>query len=273
VAVSPLDPDFQSTVLADVAANTTLVTFDSDSPVSRRLCFVGTDNYAAGRLCGEAVKRAIPDGGDVIVSLGFPNKDNTQRRRQGVIDELLGRPNDPHRAIDPYDQPVKGDKYTVAATLADEGDRDKALQMASDAIAKHPNAKCFIGLVSYSAPKAAEALKKAGKLGAVKVVGFDIDERTLAGIEAGEIEATVMQDQYGLGYHAVRILAAEASGNRGELPAYQVHTLQCKVVTKDNVAQARNPQKGPMILHETPAAPAPTSQSAAPQQTAAAAAK
>jgi ribose transport system substrate-binding protein len=264
VAVSPLDPDFQSTVLADVAANTTLVTFDSDSPVSRRLCFVGTDNYAAGRLCGEAIKRAIPDGGDVVISLGFANKDNTQRRRQGIIDELLGRGDDPHHAVDPYEKPVKGDKYTIVATLADDGDRDKSMQLATEAIAKYPTAKCFVGLVSYSAPTAAEALKKANKLGTEKVVGFDVDERTLAGITAGEIDATVMQDQYGLGYHAVRILAAEASGNRGELPAYQVHTLPCKVITKENVAQVHEWQKGPMSGGGSPPPPtaAPASQPA-----------
>jgi ribose transport system substrate-binding protein len=110
-------------------------------------------------------------------------------------------------------------------------------------VKKYPQAKCFVGLVSYSAPTAAEALKKAGRLGQVKVVGFDVDERTLAGIEAGEIAATLMQDQYGLGYHAVRILAAEAHGNRGELPAFQAHTLPCRLITKDNVNEVRTSSK------------------------------
>jgi ribose transport system substrate-binding protein len=261
VAISPLDPDFQSTILADVAANTTLVTFDSDSPVSRRLCFVGTDNYAAGRLLGEAVKAAVPNGGEVVICLGFPHKDNTQRRRQGVIDELLDRPVDPQHAWDALDQPLKGDKYTIVATLADEGNRDKALELAGEALTKYPNLKCFVGLVSYSAPKASEALKKSDKASAVKVLGFDVDEQSLAGIEAGSIEATVMQDQYGLGYHAVRILAAEASGNRGELPAYQMHVLPVKLVNKENVVEVRreliNPRPGEKST------PAPPSQSAA----------
>jgi ribose transport system substrate-binding protein len=261
IAVSPLDPDFQSTVLADVAANTTLVTFDSDSPVSRRLCFVGTDNYAAGRLLGEAVKAALPDGGEVIISLGFPHKDNTQRRRQGVIDELLDRPVDPQKAWEPMDQPIKGEKYTIVATLADDSIRERATTLAAEALSKYPNVKCFIGLVSYSAPMVSEAIKKAEKAGQVKVVGFDVDDRTLAGIEAGTIEATVMQDQYGLGYHAVRILAAEANGNRGELPAYQMHVLPCKLVTKANLEQARRELISPRQSDNKPGPP--PSQSAA----------
>src|SRR5687768_15251885 len=43
IAVSPIDPLSQSAVLAEVAGAHTLVTFDSDSPQSARLCFVGTD--------------------------------------------------------------------------------------------------------------------------------------------------------------------------------------------------------------------------------------
>jgi ribose transport system substrate-binding protein len=257
IAVSPLDPAFQNTVLAQVAANTTLVTFDSDSPVSRRLCFVGTDNYGAGRLLGEAVKRALPDGGEVIISMGVPNKDNTLRRRQGVIDELLDRPIDPLHTADAFDKPLKGDKYTVSTTLADEGDRDKARALATDALKSHPDVKCFVGLVSYSAPEVVTVLKQAGASDKVKVLGFDVDERTLKGIEDGSIQATVMQDQYGLGYHAVRILAAEALGNRGELPAYQEHTLPCRVITKENVQQARG--GGPTDGSDAPAYAAPTS--------------
>ena len=269
IAVSPLDPDFQSTVLADVAANTTLVTFDSDSPVARRLCFVGTDNYAAGRLLGEAVKAAVPEGGEIVISLGFPQKDNTQRRRQGVIDELLDRPVDPQHAWDPLEQTLKGEKYTIVATLADEGNREKCEALATEALSKYPSVKCFVGLVSYSAPKVSDALTKANKLGAVKVLGFDVDERSLAGVEAGTIDATVMQDQYGLGYHAVRILAAEAMGNRGELPAYQTHVLPCRLVTKANVADARRELANPGSAGpSTSPAPRPPAQSQPAETTA-----
>jgi ribose transport system substrate-binding protein len=263
IAISPLDTVYQSTVLAQVAGATTLVTFDSDSPVSRRLCFVGTDNYAAGRMCGEAVKRAVPDGGEVVICMGVPNKDNTQRRRQALIDELLDRPVDPLRAFEPTTQPIRGEKYTVIATIFDNSDRTKAVELAASALKEHPNVKCFVGFTSYSAPSVVQALKDANKLGgAVKVVGFDIDERTLAGIESGDIFATVMQDQYGLGYHAVRIMAAEAYGNRGELPAFQMHVLPCTVVTKENVASVRKgatpaPSSGATVAASS-AAPKPS---------------
>ena len=62
VAISPNDPPRQASALADIAADTNgnLITFDSDSTVSRRLCFIGTDNYDAGRVCTSTSARRFP---------------------------------------------------------------------------------------------------------------------------------------------------------------------------------------------------------------------
>src|SRR5687768_5810858 len=92
IAVSALEPVRQADLLADLAAEAPLVTFDSDCPVARRLCFVGTDNYEAGRLAARHIREAIPDGGDVIIAVGSLEKSNGQQRRQGLIEELLERP-------------------------------------------------------------------------------------------------------------------------------------------------------------------------------------
>src|SRR5881392_1824910 len=56
-AVSPFNPITEAPILAQLGAEMTLVTFDSDSPLSNRLCFVGTNNYEAGRLCGQQVRQ------------------------------------------------------------------------------------------------------------------------------------------------------------------------------------------------------------------------
>lgn len=239
VAISPLDVNIQANLLADVATAMTLVTFDSDSPVSRRLCFVGTDNYAAGRMVGEAVQAAVPDGGEVVVCMGFPDKFNTLRRRQGVIDQLIDRPNLPQRSADPLDGPLAGPKYTIVATTRDDGNRQKATDVAAQALKDHPNIKCFVGLLSYSAPQIMEALKPAGKMDQVQIVGFDVDDRSLKAIEEGHVRATLMQDQFGCGFHAVNILANEARGNHSTVPLFQNYVLPYRLVTKDNLAAVR----------------------------------
>ena len=257
IAISPISPSLQTVLLGDVATNTTLLTFDSDVPVSRRLCFVGTDNYAAGRICGEQIRRAVPDGGEVIVSLGNADKDNTQRRRQGLIDELLERNYEPHRTTEAMDGELKGPKYTIVATLVDGSDPAKATELAAQALKDHPNVKCFAGLLSYSAPAILEAVDQAKQAGKVQIVGFDVPAKTLDAIEAGQIRSTVMQDQYGCGFHAVRILADNAHKNFGGLPMFQTHSLAIEVVNKDNLTDMRTR----LTKHESPApAPAKASQ-------------
>ena len=240
VAVSPIDPMAQAVLLAEVGNDTTVVTYDSDSPLSRRLCFVGTDNYTAGRLCGDYVRQAIPDGGEVIISISNLEKENGQRRRQGVIDELLDRPYDREHEMDPPDAPaLKGEKFTVVTTLIDHADPKAATDLAAKALEAHPNVKCMVGLNAYSTPAILRALDQSKKLGKVQVVGFDNAPETVAGIEAGNVFATIVQDQFGAGFHSVRILAENARGDKSGLPMFERRTLPVEVVNRENVSAAR----------------------------------
>ncbi|HRK30163.1 MAG TPA: substrate-binding domain-containing protein [Tepidisphaeraceae bacterium] len=239
VAVSPVNPIAEAAVLADVSARSTLVTIDSDSPLSARLCFVGTDNYAAGRLCADQLRKALPDGGEVIICIGNPDKENTQRRRQGVIDELLERNYEPDHAMDPLEGALKGPQFTVVATLVDHSDPAKTVELLTAALKDNPNIKGVVGLLGYSTPAILKALEAGGKQGQIKVVGFDNAEETLAGIEAGHVHASILQDQFGAGYQAVRILADNARGNRTGLPIFQRRTLPCEVINVENVKAMR----------------------------------
>jgi ribose transport system substrate-binding protein len=96
--------------------------------------------------------------------------------------------------------------------------------------------KGFVGLLGYSAGSIVAALEQAGKLGQVQVVGFDVTEPTQKAIETGSVHATIMQDSYGCGFHAVRVLAERAKGVQSGLPLFQVHTLSHRTIRKDNLA-------------------------------------
>ena len=101
IAVSPIDPANQTELLNQAAAKTLLITHDSDAPSANRLVYIGMSNYDAGRLCGKLVKEALPNGGKIMIFVGRLEQDNAKLRRQGVIDEILGRDSDPKR----YDKP------------------------------------------------------------------------------------------------------------------------------------------------------------------------
>jgi len=103
IAVSPIDPTNQTELLNQAAQKTTLITHDSDAPNANRLVYIGMSNYDAGRLCGKLVKEALPNGGKIMIFVGRLEQDNAKLRRQGVIDEVLGRDYNPER----YDTPGK----------------------------------------------------------------------------------------------------------------------------------------------------------------------
>src|SRR5215211_1278857 len=56
IAISPVDPANQTPMLNNASSKALIVTQDSDAPTSNRVCYIGTDNVAAGRQAGELLK-------------------------------------------------------------------------------------------------------------------------------------------------------------------------------------------------------------------------
>ncbi|MFN0128326.1 MAG: sugar-binding protein [Verrucomicrobiales bacterium] len=218
IAVSPIDPANQSDILNTAARRTRLITHDSDAPDSERLVYIGMDNYEAGRMCGELVREAMPDGGSVMLFIGRLEQDNAKSRRQGCIDGMLGRTPDPTR-FDPPNQVIEEAGFTVLGTLTDNFDRSKAKANVEDTLSRHPDIDGLVGLFVYNPPLILEVLGQAGKLGQITVIGFDEDDATLAGIQNGHVHSTVVQNPYMYGYKSIEVLAALARGDTSVIPA------------------------------------------------------
>ena len=234
IAVAAIDPENQSDIFDEVAENALLITMDTDAPSSQRRLYVGMDNYDAGWMCGELVKEAIPDGGEVILFIGRLEQDNAKRRRQGVIDCLMEREKDPTR----YDAPgevVNGEKYTVLATRTDLFDRNKAKEYVEDELTKNPDVDAMVGLFAYNPPIILDVLKERGDLGKVKVIGFDEDENTLQAIKDGEIHGTVVQDPYEYGNRSIKVLHALSKGDDSVIPENKFIDIPARQIRKDNV--------------------------------------
>ncbi len=234
VAVTPKDPENLTDILNTVAENTNLITHDSDAPKSNRLCYVGMENYDAGRLCGALIKEALPDGGKLMLFVGNLDQDNAIGRRQGIIDELLGRDHDPSRN-DPANAVIESDLYTIIGTKTDNFDRSMAKSQVEDTLTAHPDVAALIGLFEYNPPMILEALRGADKLGQVQVIGFDENDDTLQAIEDGYCYGTVVQDPYHYGYESVRILAALARGDESVLPDGRFVDIPARKITQTNV--------------------------------------
>ncbi|MBI1175902.1 substrate-binding domain-containing protein [bacterium] len=236
VAVSPIDPANQTEILNKVAEYSKLVTADSDAPDSKRLVYIGMSNYEAGRMAAQLMKEALPNGGDVMIFVGRLEQDNAKLRRQGFIDELIGRTPDPTR-FDPPTANPSGNGYQVLGTLTDQFDRAKAKANVEDTLSKHPNIAGMIGLFAYNPPAILEALKQSGKAGKVQVIGFDENDATLKGIQDGIVLGTVVQNPYEYGYQAVKVLTEVLAGKTNVIPANKYIEVPARKIRKDTVDQ------------------------------------
>ena len=234
IAISPSDPKNQAGLLAEIAAKTNLITHDSDAPESDRLVYVGMDNYEAGRMCGQLLKKAMPEGGSVVLFIGLLGQLNADLRRQGVIDELLERSFDSTRR-DPVDVVLEGDTYTILDTRVDQFDFARAKAQAEDALARYPDLDAMVGLFVYNPPQILDAVRKANKLDQITIVAFDEADDTLQAIKDGAMAGTIVQNPYRYGYESVRVLAALARGDRSVLPESQLIDIPAQEITAENV--------------------------------------
>ncbi len=239
IAVSPKDPENMTALLDKVGSRAVLITHDSDAPKSKRLAYVGMDNYDAGRMCGQLVKEALPNGGAVVILVGNLDQDNARRRRQGVIDELLGRSKDPAR-FDKQDAALKNDKYEIRATFTDQFDRQKGKAAAQDALTRWSDVAAMVGLFEYEPPLLLEAVKSANRIGKVALVGFDENDATLQGIVDGAIHGTVVQNPYEYGRKSMELLkqlVLEPDPKKREalVPKGGFVDIPARAIKKDNV--------------------------------------
>ncbi|MEQ8768861.1 MAG: sugar-binding protein [Planctomycetota bacterium] len=238
IAISPIDGAMQVELINEAAAQTKLITQDADAPSSNRLCYIGMDNYEAGRACGRLVKEALPEGGSVVFFIGRINQVNGKLRRQGVIDELMDWERDPERFTPAGEEPKTG-KYQILDTRLDELDPARAKANAQDAINKYPDLDCMVGFFADNPPACLEALRQADKLGEIQVVGFDEAPGTLQGIVDGHVHGTVTQQPYVYGYKSVEMLTKLIRGEENVIPESQYVDVPVTIVRKDNVEEFR----------------------------------
>jgi ribose transport system substrate-binding protein len=217
IAVSPIAPDDQKGVLNKAAAQTNLVTHDSDAAKSNRLIYVGTDNFEAGKALGAKVVELMPQGGKVAVFVGTFSADNARERLRGL------------------EEGVKGKNITVVAKKEDNKDQGRARSNVDDVLVSTPDVKLLVGLWSYNGPQIAAGIDGAGKKGQVLAAVFDDEADTLSAIDRGTIQATVVQRQYEFAYEAMKQL--QQAAKTGQVPEKEMMPTGVEIVTKDTLSE------------------------------------
>ncbi len=217
IAISPIDADSQKDFLDKIADKTLLICADSDAEKSKRACYIGTDNLAAGKRAADLLKAALPKGGKIVLLVGYPNAQNTKERIQGIQTGLAGS------------------NIQVIDTLADEHKSAVAHGNAQAALAKHPDLAGIVGIYGYHGPAILDAVRGAGAAVKVKVVCFDEDSDTLAGIAAGDIYGTVVQKPFEIGRESIMRMYKYLRGDKAQLAGGKIF-ISSRAITRDEVA-------------------------------------
>jgi ribose transport system substrate-binding protein len=224
VSISAIDPKNSTEEFNKVASKAVLFTTDSDAPQSNRVVYIGTDNVAAGKQAGEEIKKALPNGGKVMMFVGTMDADNARERVKGIKDTLAGS------------------KIEVVDIRTDGVDFAKAKSNVQDALAKG-GIDCLVGLYSYNTPQIYSAVKEAGKAGQVKIVGFDEDPQTLRGVADGTIQSTVVQQPFEFGYQSMIDMIKYINGDKSFVPPNKLIIIPTRIIEKTNVAAFQDSMK------------------------------
>ena len=174
-----------------------VVTYDSDANTDARSFFVNqaTAEGIGNTLMDEAARLTGGEGEFAIITATLTAANMNEWRKH--IEARLA---------------AKYPKMKLVDTKPCDDQKDKAQQETTNLLSAYPNLKCVMAICSPAVPGAAEAVKQAGKTGAVKVLGLGLPSENKAYVKNGVTQSVILWKVEDLGYLTVKAAAAIASG-------------------------------------------------------------
>jgi ribose transport system substrate-binding protein len=189
ILLAVTDPDMlKDSIDKAVAAGIPLITIDSDAPSSKRLFFVGTNNYQAGFTGGLRLAQELKGKGNVV-AFTMPDQPNLQDRLRGYKDALARTP-----------------EIKITRVVDIQGDPRIAFDTATEIVGKERGkVDGFVCLEAQSGKEVAGVLNSYHVTGKV-VIAMDTDQETLDWIQKGVIAATIAQKPYTMAFVGMQML-------------------------------------------------------------------
>ena len=189
ILISPADPALmKADIAAAIAAGIPVITLDSDSPSSKRLLFIGTNNYQAGIMGGRVAAQQLKGKGTVVV-FTMPGQANLAERLNGYKFALSEHPG-----------------IKIADVVDIKGDPRIAFDKTTEIIEKRRDkVDAFVCLEALAGKEVADVLDR-NKVNGKLVMAMDTDEGTLNWIQKGLIAATIAQKPFTMAYYGVKML-------------------------------------------------------------------
>lgn len=188
ILISVSDPALlQADIDTAIAQGIPVVTVDSDAPESKRLTFIGTDNYRAGVMGAKVVAGRLQGKGAVVV-FTIEGQTNLAERLHGYKDVF-----DAHPGI------------KIAEIVNMQGDPRIVFDKTKELIEKKTKIDAFVCLEAIACPEVSDVVERERDTGVV-VVGMDTDQRTLDAIKKGLVTATVGQKPFSMAFLGLKML-------------------------------------------------------------------
>jgi ribose transport system substrate-binding protein len=198
VAISPIDAG-NAAIAAELKKlrdkGIPVITVDNDiDDRSVRSYYIGTENFEAGKVLGQATKILLEEKGvtegSYVAFVGRTGADNAVKRMDGVKE-----------AIAPFRE---------ADRMADDADKTRARENVRNAISNHPDAVALVGIWSYNGPALADVVTEKNVRDKFAVVTFDAEPITVQKMDEGTIDLLVVQNPFEMGRQTARLLQAMA---------------------------------------------------------------
>jgi ribose transport system substrate-binding protein len=175
--------------------------------------FIGSDNYAGGKLAGEHLVKVTGGKARVAILEGIPGHETGDSRLRGFRDAVKDSAG-----------------MTIVASQPANWERDQGFNVFQNMLQAHPDITSVFACSDLMALGAIEAIAAAGKTGTIRVIGFDALADARKAIDAGTMEASVAQFPSEMGRVAVESAVKVIRGEK--LPADI--GVKLALVTKDN---------------------------------------
>ncbi|POZ90897.1 ribose ABC transporter substrate-binding protein RbsB [Petrotoga sp. SL27] len=187
ILVNPTDSDAIVSAIEEANdAKIPVITVDRSANGGKVLLHIASDNVAGGRMAGSFIAEQLGGKGKVIELVGVPGTSSARERGQGFNEEISKHPD-----------------IKVVARQTANYNRAEGLTVMENLLQAYPDVNAVFAHNDEMALGALEAIKAAGKLQDIIVVGFDATPDALASVEKGELSATIAQQPYTMGEMAV----------------------------------------------------------------------
>lgn len=193
-----------------------IVSIDSGVGSDHVSSYIGTDNYAAGKMAAQAALERVEGALRVGIVNYNEGTANGQERVQGAVDAL--------------EESGRAQIAAVTTTLVD------APRAQTDTIAlllDHPEINVLIAFNEPTSVGVARAIQVLKRSEDIFFVGFDSNVVTIDGLQNGCVDALIVQNPYAMGYLGVESAYKLLTGQGGSLePVVDTST---QIVDRENI--------------------------------------